>query len=372
MQKPWTYMIVRLLFLVFVAAAICAAKTPTVVVGVNVCDEYFVPQATQDIEIKYLEKNGVKTVRTGLNPNTIYFITQAYQHGIGCVVILYPDSGSKVKLRWRGSRAEAPLSQVNPQSFAEWLKPLFDKLEAAGVHLTAFELGNEINTSEFNGDLLTPGSGRVLAVSDLNNPNDPEAPIIVAGYKKYLQIAAVVKDLRDHSKLNQTTPIVSAGMAEWGRPGPRSWNGELGVGAPDAIEFLRQNGIDKLVDGYGVHVYPNADPHDPIPHRMKHLDRMFAACRQDTKPCWLTEWGFSNASQSCPVDDKTRVQLIKAERTAFQKYVKEGRLAATIFYNWTGNPGPWTEKTVGLKADPPSIFRCCALTEAGKLALSPM
>ena len=51
---------------------------------------------------------------------------------------------------------------------------MLDKLEAAGVRLTAFELGNEINNSVFNGDLPAEGKGRELRLADLNNPNDSQ------------------------------------------------------------------------------------------------------------------------------------------------------------------------------------------------------
>jgi hypothetical protein len=35
---------------------------------------------------------------------------------------------------------------------------MLDQLEAAGVRLTAMELGNEINTSGYNGDIPMPGT----------------------------------------------------------------------------------------------------------------------------------------------------------------------------------------------------------------------
>jgi len=46
-------------------------------------------------------------------------------------------------------------------------------------------------------------------------------PTIVAGYRVYLQVAAALKDWRDHSKLNQKTPIIMAGMADWSPPAPK-------------------------------------------------------------------------------------------------------------------------------------------------------
>jgi hypothetical protein len=123
-----------------------------------------------------------------------------------------------VGLQW----AELPLTAADPVKFKTWLAGRMETLEAAGVRLTAFELGNEINGPYFNGDFLpAQASGRVLGISDLNNPDDPEGCAIAASYRAYLQILKVLKDLRDQSKLNQTTPVLSAGLANGGLPGKK-------------------------------------------------------------------------------------------------------------------------------------------------------
>jgi hypothetical protein len=83
----------------------------------------------------------------------------------------------------------------------------------------------------------------------------------------------------------------------------------------------------------------------------------FAPCTA-AKPCWLTEWGWANPDQSCPLNDNTRAQLVQLERKAFEPFLKQDRLAAILIYMWS--------------EDPAAIFRCGALTDAGKLALSPM
>jgi hypothetical protein len=87
----------------------------------------------------------------------------------------------------------------------------------------------------------------------------------------------------------------------------------------------------------------------------------FAMCASQ-KPCWLTEWGFDNRSTSCPVDEGTRMQLIETMRDALKQLAKQGRLAGFLYYSWAGHTGE-----VGS-----TIFRCGVLTDAGKLALSPM
>jgi hypothetical protein len=66
--------------------------------------------------------------------------------------------------------------------------------------------------------------------------------------------------------------------------------------------------------------------------------------------------------KTCPIDDKTRVQLIGTMRGALKQFADRGRLAASLYYSWGGQPGEAGS----------TIFRCGALTDAGKLALSPM
>jgi hypothetical protein len=53
---------------------------------------------------------------------------------------------------------------------------------------------------------------------------------------------------------------------------------------------------------------------------------------------------------------------LKRSGKFLKSFVKQGRLAAIIYYNWTALPG----------FEAPFIFPCGALTNAGKLALGPM
>jgi len=108
----------------------------------------------------------------------------------------------------------------------------------------------------------------------------------------------------------------------------------------NTLDFLRHNGLDELVDGYGVHFYPsNPDPNTPLSERINGLkERTLVLCTSG-KPCWLTERGFANRDLSCPIHDETRAKLIQTEREAFEMFVKQGRLAAIIYYNWTAKPG---------------------------------
>jgi hypothetical protein len=55
---------------------------------------------------------------------------------------------------------------------------------------------------------------RDATLAVLKNPNDQEGRTIAASSKAYLHGLAALKELRDHSKLNGTTPLLLAGLAE--------------------------------------------------------------------------------------------------------------------------------------------------------------
>jgi hypothetical protein len=329
------------------------ASARDVIVGVFWNNDGTLSQAFQDEEITHLADNGVKTIRTGLVSYNLDFIIKAYQHGIGTIVLVDPFLGRK-------SWSDTVWSATTPEVFIQRVKPLLEKLEAAGVRLTAFELGNEINNSQFNGDLPTAGKGRELRLADLNNPNDPQAKQVAVGYRAYVRLVAAMKDLRDHSKLNRQTPIISAGLSQ-------VHSTPFEVTLRDTIEFLNQNGIARLVNGYGIHVYPSGDPKRPVSARIASLDEdMFSAC-SPAKPCWVTEWGFRNEGQSgqyCPGNNRVLTKVLQDMRTSFMHFAARGQLAALMYFDWTSDKP-------GMK-DTFSVFRCGALTDSGKLALSPM
>jgi len=339
-------------------------------VGVNVVTVERLSEAQQDELIGQLEQNGVKTVRTVLaNEKSVRFMTRAFQHGISTVAILYPTQGMSGEAQLRPADpsvgltwAVAGLSQVDPAVFRNWLAPQLAALEAAGVRLTAFELGNEINTARYDGDFLSHGSGRVLGATDLNNPRDPQAKALAAGYRNYLQVLAELKQMRDSAQVNRATPLISAGLTSLGVARGNSGQKQDAVSVAGIMEFLRQNGLDRLVEGYGIHAYTAPNPSRTVPALIDVLNKdAFSAC-SSAKPCWLTEWGFDNSDKSCPPDDRVRVQLVQTMRGALEQVAAQGRLEASIYYSWAGHPGE-----IGS-----TIFRCGSLTEAGKMALQPL
>jgi hypothetical protein len=221
-QRSSVFAIACILVGTFSAYGAAANK---VVVGVNVMGVDQIGDAQQEALAQQLQDNGVKTIRTALGGHGdryTSFVITAYRHGIGSVIVVSPFANNTAKHSLPADASAGhpwglpALQDADPEGFGKWFVPELAQLEAAGVRVVAFEAGNEINSSPFNADFAVPGTGRVLGLADLENANDPEGRTVAASYRAYLKILATLKNLRDHSELNKTTPIISGTSAWWG------------------------------------------------------------------------------------------------------------------------------------------------------------
>lgn len=267
---------------------------------------------------------------------------------------------------WEGH----PLSYADPEQFRAYFTATLAGLEASGIKLAAFELGNEINWAAYNAEFPLPGRGVQFGLDDLYH--DPEATQIAVGYLQYLKLLKVLKDVRDHSKLNRNTPILTAGLANFEQDDGPLHRKEDVVSIAATLDFMRAHGLDQLVDAYAVHVYPSQDrPGDAAAaaERRQRLEKYaLAECRPagspEGKPCWITEWGFAYGETPCPLDDSRHTLLVGEMRSEFRNYARAGRLIGIIYYTW--NTDPWSKAI-----DPFSALRCGALTTSGRLAIAP-
>jgi hypothetical protein len=329
------------------------AQTNDVVVGVNLENnpDRLTPQQ-QDALLDAMKNSGVKIIRAGIAGDGnvgIDFAQRVYAYGM--------------KILWlAGVKAPAAccvtkLSADDPDQFRAYFQPLFDKLESKRIVFAGIELGSEINWN--NSDLNYTGGGRILRFEDLNRA--PEGQQVASGYLKYIKVLAALKDIRDHSKLNQRTPIISAGLAPFSPPNTGQKRDAVDITA--TLHFLRANGADQFVDGYGIHWYPqgNASP----AARLSDLRQTLTECGSASnggKPCWITEWGLPVSSgKSCPVVDVKRTAIFSELRNDFSQM--QDRLKGIMFYTWQGNIHD---------EDPYSAFLCGALTKSGQLAIAPM
>ena len=62
----------------------------------------------------------------------------------------------------------------------------------------------------FNAEFPLPGEGRILSLSDLSR--DSEGKQIAKGFLQHGKIMVVQREVRDHSRSNRSTVLISAGI----------------------------------------------------------------------------------------------------------------------------------------------------------------
>ena len=376
MPKRWIFAAACILIL---ASFVGSAPAQDIVVGVNVVNPMRASVADQNVLLGQLEAARVRVIRCGISDDAkgIDFAKRAAARGIRIQLIVGPQYAPDAPARpyqpdafpamWGGR----PLSFADPALSRSAFQHLFDSLDANGIVLAGVELGNEINWAAFNPEFPLPGEGKILDLQDL--AHDPEGQRIAKGFLQYIKVLAALKEVRDHSRLNRSAPIISAGLVS-AKDGEKLYNNkkEDMVSLAATIAFLRAHGLDSLVDAYGIHSYPSPGrPGDPTAAaaragRLKSVD--LAECRAEGtaggKPCWITEWGFPNADLSCPAKEAGRTLLIEELRGDFAAAAAQHRLTGIDYFAW--NSDPWAKQV-----DSDSVYRCGALTESGRQAVAP-
>src|ERR1700760_4560852 len=154
MPNKW----IALAALSLISAFALRPSAAEIITGINTVSPGKTSAANQSALIEELRKNGIKTVRIDLEEASLPYAIEAYKNGIGVVAILNPMKGSTAPQRpadpERGLTWKTQgLTGAAPQAFQDWFAPLLKSLDAAGVRVTAFELGNELNSANFNGDI---------------------------------------------------------------------------------------------------------------------------------------------------------------------------------------------------------------------------
>ena len=350
------------------------AQTQYLVLGVNAAIASM-DVGHQNAILAQLHDAGVHCIRSGILPDDkgVDLARRAQAQGIRILWLVQlqyrPGAPSRPWPNAFGVWGGPPLSAADPDQFRQYFEPLLAKLDAAGVTLAGFELGNEINSPMFNADFSLPAENpsrsREFNLWDLSH--DPEAQQVAKGYLQYLKLLAVIKDVRSRSKLNQRAVIVSAGLVFNEAPeAPRKAQLDA-VSAAATLDFMRANGLDDLVDVYGVHTYPWTDnPGNPgaAKGRQERLQKyVLAECQPQGsaggKPCWITEWGIPNYDTSCPPRETNQITLVNETRSNFQPYIVQKRVLGLFYY-------AWLDTREGF-----AIYRCDHLTATGRLALAP-
>jgi hypothetical protein len=349
-----------------------AQETRHVPIGVNVVNPQRYSAAQQDELIDQLIAAGVKTIRVPLPPkqysaDAVRFVEAASSRNLQILLILSiefpPDSPVRpADPRYSYLYSGPPLSAADPLLFKVAFSQQLAAFEQKNIRFRGFELGNEINWAAFNPDFPIPGEQKTLSEDDLKN--DGEGRRIAEGFRRYVAVLKVLKEIRDQSTLNGDTPIITAGLADPGPAGPRPGSPADAVSIAAAVGSLQSLGADKIADAIGIHSYmPVNNEMTPADYKADLKKNPLSACGPKLH-CWITEWGLSNNNTDCPVDDAARAQKMSVARRAYDELMADGTVTGLFYFAW--NTEPWSSSV-----DPLSIYRCGGLSRAGQVATAP-
>lgn len=243
------------------------------------------------------------------------------------------------------------LSDLDLDLYRVYLRSALARIDRIGIRIDAVEPGNEINYSAYNGDLAVyekPGRRTPRNVADV-----ADRAALGRGLDAYVDAIRITREELRATTHSRDAALISAGLSDVGT-GEADRRGMERLDAGEFLSLLRKRGLDALVDGYGIHVYPGSKDDAAL---ARHVTRLLDFCRPEGegKPCWVTEWGIANTAFSCPVDDRERERAIRTVRRGFGKVMDEGRLKAAYYYDWDTQPVY-------------SVWRCGALSPAGVAA----
>lgn len=353
----------RLLYIAAILLMTLAVLGPTRAAGVNVVNPQRLPVADQERIISELVTGGVRSIRVPLAGTSeapvdfgpaVAFVVRASKRGITTTLNVFPQGELSSRRQWDKRYPTLwgviPLSKASPALTAAAVRGALSQFDREGVRLDGIEVGNEINYTAFNGDFPVPGKGAVYDLRDIQEL--PELRTVADGLRLYIDVVRAVRSERDRSARNRDTPIISAGLSDPGSKRRETGSVVDAITIPATFQFLRAQGLDDVVDAYGIHVYPG---HGEF--RGKVLERrVFGVCAstQSGKPCWLTEWGFKSTAITCPSNDIDRAKAVRAFARVIAGLRKTKAVARDFYYQWSGSDDPF------------GVFRCGSLTDAGR------
>ncbi|TCU31952.1 hypothetical protein EV129_12346 [Rhizobium azibense] len=329
-------------------------------IGINRVNLAWVSRADQERVLKEIAASGITHIRLSLSrPVDKSIDALEIADRLGLKILLEIQLGNK---DYYSSQARPRtgfgriwdvqrLSDLDLDLYRAQLRSALRRIDEMGIRIDGVEPGNEINYSAYNGDLAVyekPGRQTPRNVSELANRSAFER-----GLDAYVGALRITREELRATVYSRDALLISAGLSDVGT-GEADRRGMERLEPGEFISLLRKRGIDALVDGYGIHLYPGRKNDAAL---ARYVTRLLDFCRPEGegKPCWVSEWGIANTELSCPVDDREREVAVRAVRRSFAELMEKGRLKAAFYYDWDTQPVY-------------SVWRCGALSPAGVAA----
>ena len=267
-------------------------------------------------------------------PDFVDVVRQAKQAHLKMLVVVLQDASDydgpnptaenagpafKKRCGWPGGSFK--LSRIDLTKFRARLRGLLVALKAAHLTVDAFEIGNEYNWVCFNGDVPF---GRPATAKDIL--------IAKRGYARFLEAAAVT--IRN-PRLFPRAKIITFGMSH----ADTGWDENPPHHLPNPAAFVAslrsldgKNYLDNAryrIDGYGSHVYPEAN--DIARSTAATLAKDTAALGTRL-PVWITEFGLRR-EQFPNRQGESRAQAMKLFFNTLAK-TKGTAFGPVFYYNY--------------------------------------
>ena len=326
-------------------------------IGVNRVNLAWLSRADQERVLGEIAASGISHVRLSLSrpvDKSIEALGIADRLGLKILLEIqlgnkdYYPAGTRPRSGFGRIWDVRRLSDLDLHLYRMELQSALSSIDAMGIRLDAIEPGNEINYSAYNGDLAVyekAGRRTPRTVSDVADRSALER-----GLDAYIGAVRITREELRATVHSRDALLISAGLSDIGT-GEADRRGMERLDAGEFLPLLQKRGLDALVDGYGIHVYPGRKDGAAL---RRHVTTLLDFCRPEGqgKPCWVTEWGIANTVLSCPVDDRAREAAVRAVRRSFAELMNKGRLKAAFYYDWDTQPVY-------------SVWRCGALSPAG-------
>jgi hypothetical protein len=282
--------------------------------------------------------NGVHLLRTAISSkdkspdNLVAFLRYAEQLSIK-VILVFPDQNP----------AYYPPSVANQSGRKPGLAPievsLFKEswdahriaMRQAGVHVYAYELGNELNGASFNADYPSGTDAKLLDLQKCDG--QPGCSTVRKGWDNYIQMLNTMRS----SGLLDGTLLLGGSFVRVGDGYVQQV--KKGFSTVESTRaYLAAHGADRLVDAYSFHVYPVVPESADLAKAQSEIGRQIGAifneCRSvKSKPCWVTEWGFSDQAAPCQQSPKQDAYVEDAASVLRQESSQQGGMVAA-YYSW--------------------------------------
>jgi hypothetical protein len=212
--------------------------------------------------------------------NGLMFLAVVFPSGADYDDVKNDNAGDDFNKRCGWPGGSSKISKINLTKFSQRMRTQLDLVKAAHLAIDAFEIGNEFDWICFNGD-----------VPNGHEPSQQELMTAVRAYARYLKAAAeVIRGPRYFPNAKIITFGIAHSSDRWDVPRHHFSNPARMVAMLrnlDGFNYL-DNDIYH-VDGYGEHIYPDANN---LGQFVTDLLRHDAAILGSDKPFWITEWGL--------------------------------------------------------------------------------